>query len=207
MTCQSVELDTSQGADSEAGRQAFSDYRRRTLLRLGILLLLGLVVVAAFVVSMMVGPIKLSPGEVLSGLIDSHADAQTATVVRDLRLPPALLAVLVGAALSLAGVQMQTILDNPLAEPFTLGISAAAALGASIVIVSGLALPLAPSFTIPAAAMAAGLAAAMAIAAVARLPQVTKETMVLLGIALVFTFNAAPTLMQLLASGQARGRG
>ena len=57
------------------------------------------------------------------------------------RLPPALLAVLVGGALSLAGVQMQTILDNPLAEPFTLGVSSAAALGAAVAIILGLTIP------------------------------------------------------------------
>ena len=55
-------------------------------------------------------------------------------------MPIALMAVAVGASLSLAGAQMQTILANPLASPFTLGISAAASFGAALGLVGGVAL-------------------------------------------------------------------
>lgn len=51
------------------------------------------------------------------------------------------MALLVGAALALAGAEMQTVLENPLAEPFTLGVSSSAALGAAVAIVLGLTLP------------------------------------------------------------------
>ena len=121
-------------------------------------------------------------------------------MVVNLRRPPALLAVLVGGALSLAGVQMQTILDNPLAEPFTLGISAASALGAAVAIVTGLALPIAPGATLAVAAMTTGLAASLSIALISRLPSVTKETTILLGIALVFSCQALLALVQYRAS-------
>ena len=94
-------------------------------------MLLGLatLLLAVFLVALMVGPLGFSPAQVLGALFDADYDPWVANIVINLRLPPALLAVLVGGALSLAGVQMQTILDNPLAEPFTLGISAASALG------------------------------------------------------------------------------
>ena len=59
-------------------------------------------------------------------------------IVWDVRLPQALMAIAVGAALSLAGAEMQTILDNPLASPFTLGVSSAASLGAALALVLGI---------------------------------------------------------------------
>ncbi|MGQ4561417.1 FecCD family ABC transporter permease [Dermabacteraceae bacterium P7054] len=175
---------------------AYLAYRRRTTVRVGILLALAAVVAVVFVYSLTVGPIPFTFSEVLHALFNPGEDSQLATVVNDLRLPPALIAVLVGAALSLAGMQMQTILNNPLAEPFTLGISAAAALGASVMIVTGIALPVIPHFTLPVAATVAALAASGTIAAVARMRSVTKETVVLLGIALVFTCQALLALMQ-----------
>lgn len=108
-------------------------------------MLMGLaaLLLAVFLVALMVGPLGFSPAQVLGALFDADYDPWVANIVINLRLPPALLAVLVGGALSLAGVQMQTILDNPLAEPFTLGISVASALGAALAIVTGLVLPVA----------------------------------------------------------------
>lgn len=55
------------------------------------------------------------------------------------------MALCVGAALALAGAEMQTVLENPLAEPFTLGVSSAAALGAALAIVLGISLPFLPA--------------------------------------------------------------
>ncbi|MCV7513797.1 iron ABC transporter permease [Micrococcus luteus] len=163
----------------------------------------GLVVltVAAFVVSMLVGPIDLGLGEIVQVALGG-ADAQARTVVLDLRLPPAVLAVVVGAALSLAGLQMQTILDNPLAEPFTLGLSAAAACGAAVVIVTGLVLPWAPEATLAVAACGMALAASGVIILAARSRRAGRESMVLLGIALVFGFQAVLALMQYSASSE-----
>ena len=67
----------------------------------------------------------------------TDADVQMRVVVWDIRMPMAMLAVTVGASLSLAGAQMQTILANPLASPFTLGLSAAASFGAALAMVLG----------------------------------------------------------------------
>lgn len=187
------------GPEPGGGRgaaEAYASYRRRTLRRVGILAGLGVLLFIAAVTALMVGPLRYSPEQVLSALFLADYDPKVATVVVNLRLPPVLMAILVGGALALAGVQMQTILDNPLAEPFTLGISAASALGAALAIVTGLVLPLAPSSTLAVAAMTAGLSASLAIAGVSRLPAVTKETTILLGIALVFSCQALLALVQ-----------
>ena len=190
--------DAAAGADSASS--AYASYRRRTLRR--VLLLMGLttLLLTVFLAALMVGPLGFSPGQVLGSLFYADYDPWVANIVVNLRLPPALLAMLVGGALSLAGVQMQTILDNPLAEPFTLGISAASALGAALAIVTGLVLPVATGATLPIAAMTAGLAASLAIAMVSRLPAVTKEMTILLGIALVFSCQALLALVQYRAS-------
>ncbi|MEC7933911.1 MAG: iron chelate uptake ABC transporter family permease subunit, partial [Pseudomonadota bacterium] len=90
--------------------------------RLQLLLLIGLLCGLAFALDISTGPSSLPLRDVWAGLFDPSAlsDAQV-TIIRQVRLPYALMAILVGAALSLAGAEMQTILNNPLASPFTLG--------------------------------------------------------------------------------------
>lgn len=125
-------------------------------------------------------------------------------VVWDIRMPMALMAVTVGACLSLAGAQMQTILANPLASPFTLGISAAASFGAALAMVLGVALvPAALALMVPINAFAMAMLASLLIFGLSTMRGVTVETIVLLGIALVFTFNALLALLQYFASEQA----
>ena len=75
----------------------------------------------------------------LHGLWNPQAlPAAQQVIIWQVRLPYALMALIVGASLGLAGAEMQTVLNNPLASPFTLGVSAAAAVGASVAVVSGL---------------------------------------------------------------------
>jgi iron complex transport system permease protein len=125
-------------------------------------------------------------------------------VIWEIRMPVALMAVVVGAALSAAGAQMQTILNNPLASPFTLGISAAASFGASLALVFGVGLlPWAIEYVVSVNALIMAMAAALFIHVMSQRRGVTVETIVLLGITLVFTFNALLALVQYLASEQA----
>jgi iron complex transport system permease protein len=127
-------------------------------------------------------------------------------VIWDIRLPVALMAVVVGASLGIAGAQMQTVLNNPLASPFTLGISAAASFGAALALVLGVSVaPLAAHYMVPLNAFLAAAGAALLIDALSRRRGATTETVVLLGIALVFTFNALLSLLQFVASEQALG--
>src|SRR5690606_23604863 len=98
----------------------------------------GLAVLATIAgfVDLLTGPAALPAIQILQGLFDPETLSRPMQVVLwQVRLPVALLALLVGAALALAGAEMQTILHNPLAEPFTLGVSSSAALGAALAIV------------------------------------------------------------------------
>ena len=117
----------------------------------------------------------------------------------------ALMAAVVGASLAIAGAEMQTILNNPLASPFTLGISAAASFGAAVALVLGVSLiPFAGGiFSVAGNAFIFAMLAALIIFAFSMIRGVTAETMVLLGIALVFLFQALLALLQYIASEQA----
>ncbi|MDO1584923.1 FecCD family ABC transporter permease [Rhizobium oryzicola] len=182
-----------------------SRYRALTARR--ILILCGLAFALAFSVAVDIGlgPARYSLSQVLSAIFTpGQVSNQLRVVIWDIRMPIALMAVTVGACLSLAGAQMQTILANPLASPFTLGISAAAGFGAALALVAGVAIfPTAIEFMIPINAFLMAMAASLFIYGVSTLRGVTVETIVLLGIALVFTFNALLSLLEYLASEQA----
>src|SRR5690554_1937408 len=100
------------------------------LMRLAILLaVLAALVMVLFAVSLLVGPAGLAPARALAALIRGEGLAET-LVMREIRLPRALLAVMIGGSLGLAGAAMQGYLRNPLAEPGLIGVSGSAALGA-----------------------------------------------------------------------------
>lgn len=172
-----------------------------------ILVICGLLAALALTISLdlALGPASYPLAEVLSALLNpADADLQTRVVIWDIRMPVALMAVTVGGCLSLAGAQMQTILANPLASPFTLGISAAASFGAALGLVVGVALiPAAVHYMVPVNAFIMAMAASLFIYALSTIRGVTVQTIVLLGIALVFTFNALLSLLEYLASEQA----
>lgn len=125
-------------------------------------------------------------------------------IVWHLRLPQALMAIIAGAALGLAGAEMQTVLDNPLASPFTLGVSSAAALGAALSLALGLHLPGIPSqYATAANAFALALLCSLMLDRAAKRMQMAQQGIVLLGIALVFGFNALLALIQLVSDATA----
>ncbi|HEX8048036.1 FecCD family ABC transporter permease [Rhizobium sp.] len=180
-------------------------YRFRVFRRLIILALLGVALCMSIALDMALGPANYTLQQVLAAIFDpANAAIQLRVVIWDIRMPIALMAVVVGAALSVSGAEMQTILANPLASPFTLGISAAASFGAALALVGGIALyPGAVVYMVPINAFIMAMAAAMFIHFASTMRGVSVETIVLLGIALVFSFNAALSLLEYLASEQA----
>ena len=176
----------------------------RTKSRRNLLVVLGLaaLLVACACADFLIGSGALSASEAVDTLV--HPGAARAIdhqIVFDIRLPMTVTAVLIGGALAAAGAEMQTILGNPLAEPYTLGISAAASFGAALVTVTGFA-----ATSLGAALGMAGSAWAFAVLACAvilvfsRLRGSGAESMILLGIAIVFLFDALLALMQYVAS-------
>ncbi len=192
----------------DSGADAIAAYRRSTRRRSIVIGGLALLSLFGLALDLVTGPSLLTAGQVLGGLIDpaSLTPAQAA-IVWQVRLPYALMALLVGAALSLAGAEMQTILDNAMASPFTLGVSSAASFGASLAIVLGLGLPFAGAWAadwmVSFNAFLFAFAAMMLLQAVSRLRGAGAQTLVLFGIALVFAFNALTSLVQFLSSQEA----
>jgi iron complex transport system permease protein len=170
---------------------------------------LASVILFAFCIDLTTGPAALGFDRVMAALAGIGTPADQ-VIVRGLRLPVALMAILVGAALGIAGAIMQTTLDNPLASPFTMGLSAAAGLGATAAIVlqdSAYAFALSASMlSIPAAALAATLVASFAIEAIGRWRGMTRDVMVLAGISIMFLCQSLQSLMQLAASPDALPR-
>ncbi len=183
-----------------AGR--YAQFARRRFLVLG---LLALALLACTVADVAIGPSDLSFADVVRGLLwpDTLPAAQQ-VIIWQVRLPYAVMALLVGASLGLAGAEMQTALNNPLASPFTLGLSAAAAVGASIAVVSGITwIAWTENLAVPVSAFLGAVCATGLIQWLSWRQGATVDTVVLFGIALLFTFEALLWLLQYVADSNA----
>lgn len=144
-----------------------------------LLFLLLLVLAGLFVASLLTGPADIGIGESLTALFVGDAGPLT-LVMREIRLPRALLALIIGASLGLAGAAMQGYLRNPLAEPGLVGVSGTAALGAVLAIHTGLSASFA--LGLPIAALTGALLGVLLVMALAG-PRGTSLTLILAGIA------------------------
>ena len=126
-------------------------------------LLTALLVAVAVVSGLAVGAVPLSLGTVIDGL-RGHGDPVVRAILWDLRLPRVALGLAVGAGLAVSGGAMQATLRNPLAEPYLLGVSGGAAVGAVLATVAGV---LAPT-VMPLAAFFGAMGAVALVLAVAR---------------------------------------
>lgn len=178
------------------------NYRAIIRRRVGLLALLVGVIIASMLLDFTLGPSGLSLDVLGQTLLHPQSvDAGTRVIVWDIRMPYALMAIVVGLTLGLAGAEMQTILNNPLASPFTLGVSSAAAFGAALAIVLGIGIPGIPAqWFISANAFIFALLAALLLDGITRWTQVATSGVVLFGIALVFTFNALVSMLQFIAN-------
>jgi iron complex transport system permease protein len=102
-----------------------------------VLAVLGLLVGLLFMLSLTVGPAAIAFSDSIKALLSDKGDA-IALIMREIRLPRALLGLMIGATLGLSGAALQGYLRNPLAEPGLIGVSASASLGAVLAIYSGL---------------------------------------------------------------------
>ncbi len=111
-------------------------------------------------------------------------DPMYTNIMMNIRLPRVVLAALVGAALSIAGAAFQGLLKNPLADPYTLGVSSGASVGAVVTLFLGLHLPVIGGFTLPVVSVAAALATMAAILFFSRLvhASMSVSTLILTGV-------------------------
>ncbi|WP_437201257.1 FecCD family ABC transporter permease [Planctomicrobium sp. SH664] len=186
-------------------RDAGADYQRREFRKLLAVAAVLLLVLVAFVTDLMTGPAGLTPREIISAILHPDAvDRSRQVIVWSFRLPTALLAIAVGAALGFAGCQMQTVLNNPLASPYTLGVSAAAAFGAALVIVCGVGRSgIAADLSISGGAFAAAVLCSLLLFLFCRGRGDSAATLLVGGVALHFLFSSGLALLQYLATNDA----
>ena len=158
-------------------------------MRLTAVLALGLVgLLALLLVAIAVGSTRVSVDQIVTALFISEAtEDPVSRIILDLRLPRAVLAIIVGAGLGMVGAVLQTLTRNDLADPFLFGLSSGAAAGAVIVItVTGNVLGF---WTLPVAAFAGGLIASLIVLRlVGQLAEQGPSQMVLAGLAVSFLF-------------------
>jgi iron complex transport system permease protein len=180
-----------------------AQYKRLWWKRTIFILFLFSCLALAFTASICVGSIYISPLQAITVLLKREGDFDT--IVWEIRLPRALVAVFAGAGLALGGVVMQASLRNPMASPFTLGMSSAAGFGAALAIVLGAGrllktylggfvvssyLPLIVS------SFLFSLIAVFVIFFLAKVKGASPEAIILTGIAISFLFSAATSLVQ-----------
>ncbi len=180
-------------------------YNKITYKKAIILMAFMLVCIFMLVADISTGPADLSVWKVFFTIFDpDSSDDTTRVIVWVIRLPIALMALIVGAALGVAGVAMQTILNNPLASPYTLGVSAGAGFGAALTIVIGVSVvPHLQKFLIPANAFLFAFLTTVVICSLTKIKGASVETMILTGIAMLFLFNSLTALLQYYASEEA----
>jgi iron complex transport system permease protein len=174
-------------------------YRRLVARRVAVIFtLIALLVVLAFL-ALCAGAASFSWREALQALLTgpwSKTDALSQTVVWQLRMPRVCMGILGGGALGLAGAMMQGLLRNPLASPFTLGVASASGFGAALAITLGVGVLGWGQWLIVGNAFLFALVASGAVFVLAQWRGMSKETMVLAGVAMMYLFSALTSLLQ-----------
>ncbi|HIP24884.1 MAG TPA: iron ABC transporter permease [Archaeoglobus profundus] len=174
-------------------------YKELTFKRFLTIFLLTILCVVTSLLNLAIGSVNVEFIEIIKTLLGYSTNPVTQVTIWEYRIPWTLMALLVGGALGLAGLQMQTILNNPLASPYTLGISAGAGFGAALAYVLGIKL-LPIELVVPVNAFIFALLTCLLIMFIGKIRGFTSETLVLGGIAISFLFQALLALLEYYAS-------
>lgn len=156
--------------------------------------LLSALVIILFLTDLMIGAVNIPLADVLAALTGGDCTQATAKIILDIRLLKALVALLAGIALSVSGLQMQTLFRNPLAGPYVLGVSSGASLGVALVVLAGIG----SSVSI---AGAAWIGAASVLIVIAAIGHRIKDIMVILILGMMFSsgIGAVVQILQYIA--------
>lgn len=176
--------------------RAAEAFEKRNRKRKAAILGIALFSIVSFLVDLMIGSAGLGVQEVLTALFHpSSVPSSTRGIVWTYRLPVSLMALVIIAALGTAGFLMQTILHNPMASSYTLGIGAAAGFGAALAIILGLG-----AIGTSVSSFLFAMSVCALIWVLPRRIDVSGGTFVLVGIALLFLFQSLQALLQYGAS-------
>jgi iron complex transport system permease protein len=181
-------------------------YKKYTLKKLifGFVLIIALIIISIY--SLCTGDFQLSISQIINSLLGS-GDASSNLVIWNIRLPRIFAAILCGIGLSVSGAVMQCVLRNPLASPYTMGISHGAMFGACVAILTlGIGgaestghIAINNPYSITIFAFLGSLLGVCAVLVLAKLKGLSPEAMVLAGVAISSLFTAATTLIQYFA--------
>ncbi|OLO42706.1 iron ABC transporter permease [Alkalihalophilus pseudofirmus] len=186
-------------------------YYASTKKKITLLFILLLLLILSIVYSVRVGTVDVSYGELFFLFREFFSGAELSTngyILFEIRLPRIVMAVLTGMALASAGVIMQAILRNPLASPFTLGVSSGAAFGAALAIVLGtsvfgLNVVAKGQWLIAVNAFIFGCIAVFAVYGIARVKNGSTTVLILAGVAIGQLFSAAVSTLKYFSNNEA----
>jgi iron complex transport system permease protein len=181
-----------------------------------ILALLIIALIVTIAVATSIGPVPISPLEVLNSILQKipflsdiiKVDSTLQEIVLNVRLPRVLVAALVGIALATSGTVLQGLLRNPIADPFIIGISAGASLGASAALVSGIGAAIFGGilYSVPIAAFISALGTVFLIYNLSKIGgSISMLTLLLIGVAITSLFSALVYLILLISNEQSQG--
>jgi iron complex transport system permease protein len=168
---------------------------------------LSLLLIILFVLDLLIGSVHIPLRDILGAIVGADVDPATRLIVLDIRLIKAVVAILSGMALSVSGLQMQTLFRNPLAGPYVLGINSGASLGVALFILGMPLLGIATNSTLFSigTAGAAWLGSALILAFVASVSTRIKDIMVILILGMMISsgVSAVVQILQYLSNEEA----
>ena len=168
---------------------------------------LSLLLVILFVLDLLIGSVHIPLRDILGAIMGADIDPATRLIVLDIRLVKAIVAILAGMALSVSGLQMQTLFRNPLAGPYVLGISSGASLGVALFILGMPLVGIATNSTLSSIGTAgtAWLGSALILAFVASVSTRIKDIMVILILGMMISsgVSAVVQILQYLSNEEA----
>ena len=170
-------------------------------------IILSLLLVILFFLDLLIGSVHIPLRDILGAILGADIDPATRLIVLDIRLVKAIVAILTGMALSVSGLQMQTLFRNPLAGPYVLGINSGASLGVALFILGMPLLGIATNSTMSSigTAGAAWLGSALILAFVASVSTRIKDIMVILILGMMISsgVSAVVQILQYLSNEEA----
>jgi iron complex transport system permease protein len=184
--------------------QAIEQQRKSEHRRLVVLIAFCFILFISFVLDIMTGPSMLDASRVIHAILQFvglpfQVDDSTQIIVTNLRLPIAIMAIIVGGSLGVGGAEMQTLLNNTMASPYTLGMAAAAGFGAAITLYFG-SLGIESHYAVPIGAFICCMLSACFLFALASMRHISSGQLILAGIALLFLFQSLLSLVQFVSS-------
>ena len=178
-------------------------YRATVRKRVILLALILIATVVLFLFNVMIGSSNIPLKEVIAIIFTGEGMGHNPMIVREVRLPMALMAAVIGAALGIGGCEIQTILRNPIASPYTLGITNAATFGAALgLILHNNFLGVSDALLITSNAFFFALLASVLVYLFSRMRGAGSHTIILFGMAQNFMFNAMTMVLQYISDDE-----